>query len=158
MAHGYAKVARKPMAAMIGGIIGLQHASMAIYNAYADRVPMLILSGNIPNAAARRPNVEWNHSALDQNAMVRDFVKWDAQPTSLQSTAEALVQAYDLSTIAPMGPALVTLDADLQEEGLPQEEEAHLRIPKLASARTSAGRHGGLARGGAPAGGGRRIR
>ena len=131
MAHGYAKVARKPMAAMIGGIIGLQHASMAIYNAYADRVPMLVLSGNIPNGAARRPNVEWNHSALDQNAMVRDFTKWDAQPTSLQSTAEALVQAYDLATIAPMGPVLVTLDADLQEEGLPREEEAHLRIPKL---------------------------
>jgi acetolactate synthase-1/2/3 large subunit len=131
MAHGYAKVAKKPMAAMIGGIIGLQHASMAIYNAYADRVPMLIISGNIPNAAARRPNVEWNHSALDQNAMVRDFVKWDAQPTSLQSTAEALVQAYDLATIAPMGPTLVTLDADLQEEGLPAEEEAHLRIPRL---------------------------
>ena len=131
MAHGYAKVAKKPMAAMIGGIIGLQHASMAIYNAYADRVPILVLSGNIPNGAARRPNVEWNHSALDQNAMVRDFVKWDTQPTSLQSTAESLVQAYDLATSAPMGPVLVTLDADLQEEGLPQEEETHLRIPKL---------------------------
>jgi acetolactate synthase-1/2/3 large subunit len=131
MAHGYAKVAKKPMAAMIGGIIGLQHASMAIYNAYADRVPMLLISGNIPNAAARRPNVEWNHSALDQNVMVRDYVKWDAQPTSLQSSVEALVQAYDLATIAPMGPTLVTLDADLQEEGLPAEEEAHLQIPKL---------------------------
>jgi acetolactate synthase I/II/III large subunit len=131
MAHGYAKTAGKPMAAMVGGIVGLQHAAMAIYNAYADRVPMVIISGNIPNGAARRPNVEWNHSALDQNAMVRDFTKWDAQPTSLQSSAEALVQAYDISTIAPMGPVLVTLDADLQEEGLPREEEAHLRIPKL---------------------------
>jgi acetolactate synthase-1/2/3 large subunit len=131
MAHGYAKVAKKPMAAMVGGTIGLQHASMAIYNAYADRVPMIILSGNIPNSAARRPNVEWNHSALDQNALVRDFTKWDAQPTSLQATAETLVQAYDIATIAPMGPVLVTLDADLQEEGLPREEEAHLRIPKL---------------------------
>jgi len=144
MAHGYAKVARKPMAAMVGGTVGLQHAAMAIYNAYSDRVPIVILSGNIPNGAARRPNVEWNHSALDQNAMVRDFTKWDAQPTSLQSTAEALVQAYDIATIAPMGPVLVTLDADLQEEGLPREEEAHLRIPKLRPRAHPQGDEGGL--------------
>ena len=108
---------------------------MAIYNAYADRVPMLVLSGNIPNGAARRPNVEWNHSALDQNAMVRDFVKWDAQPTSLQSTAEALVQGYDLATIAPMGPVLVTLDADIQEEGLPRRKKRTCAFPSCARAR-----------------------
>ncbi len=83
MAHGYAKVARKPMACMVHGTVGLQHATMAIYNAYADRAPILVISGNMQNTAARRPNVEWNHAALDQNAMVRDFTKWDAQPTSL---------------------------------------------------------------------------
>jgi acetolactate synthase-1/2/3 large subunit len=131
MAHGYYKVAKKPMAAMVGGVIGLQHASMAIYNAYADRVPMLILSGNIQDQSARRPNVEWNHSALDQNALVRDFTKWDAQPASLQASADALVQAYDIATVAPMGPALVTLDADIQEEGLEPSHEKLLHIPKL---------------------------
>jgi acetolactate synthase I/II/III large subunit len=131
MAHGYAKVARKPMAAMVHSTVGIQHASMAIYNAYSDRAPILIISGNIQNSAARRPNVEWNHAALDQNAMVRDFTKWDAQPTSLQASGEALVQAYDLATTAPMGPALVTLDADVQEDPLPEHEEKELRIPKL---------------------------
>jgi thiamine pyrophosphate-dependent acetolactate synthase large subunit-like protein len=131
MAHGYAKVARKPMAAMIHSTVGIQHAAMAIYNAYSDRAPIVILSGNIQNAAARRPNVEWNHAALDQNATVRDFTKWDAQPTSLQATAESLVQAYDLATTAPMGPVLVTIDADVQEDPLHKDEEAKLRIPKL---------------------------
>src|SRR5258705_13465043 len=131
MAHGYAKVAKKPMAALVHGTVGLQHAAMAIYNAYADRAPIVVLSGNIQNAAARRPNVEWNHAALDQNTLVRDFTKWDAQPTSLQGAAESLVQAYDLATTAPMGPVLVTLDADLQEDPLEKPEEAKLRIPKL---------------------------
>src|SRR5262249_11785424 len=131
MAHGYAKVAKKPMAAMIHSTVGIQHASMAIYNAFADRAPIVIISGNIQNAAARRPNVEWNHAALDQNAMVRDFTKWDAQPTSLQATAEALVQGYDLATTAPMGPVLITIDADVQEDPLPEHEEKELRIPKL---------------------------
>ncbi len=83
------------------------------------------------NTAARRPNVEWNHAALDQNALVRDFTKWDAQPTSLQATAEALVQAYDLATTAPMAPTLVTIDTDVQEDPLEKSEEAGLRIPKL---------------------------
>ncbi len=131
MAHGYAKVARKPMAAMVHSTVGLQHASMAIYNAYADRAPILVISGNMQNNAARRPNVEWNHAAVDQNATVRDFTKWDAQPTSLQATGEALVQAYDLASTAPMGPVLVTIDTDVQEDPLPKEEEAKLRIPKL---------------------------
>jgi acetolactate synthase-1/2/3 large subunit len=131
MAHGYAKVAKKPMAAMVHSTVGIQHASMAIYNAYSDRAPIVILSGNIQNASARRPNVEWNHAALDQNAMVRDFTKWDAQPTSLQASAEALVQGYDLATTAPMGPVLITLDADVQEDPLSPAEEKELRIPKL---------------------------
>jgi acetolactate synthase I/II/III large subunit len=132
MAHGYAKVARKPMAAMVHSTVGLQHASMAMYNAYADRAPILVISGNMQNTAARRPVVEWNHAALDQNATVRDFTKWDAQPTSLQATAEALVQAYDLASTAPMGPVLVTIDTDVQEDPLRKEEEAKLRIPKLS--------------------------
>jgi len=131
MAHGYYKVAKKPMAAMVHGTVGLQHAAMAIYNAYSDRTPMVIISGNIQDAAARRPNVEWNHAALDQNALVRDFTKWDAQPASLQATAESLVQAYDLATTAPMGPVVVTIDADIQEESLEPAHEAQLRIPKL---------------------------
>jgi acetolactate synthase-1/2/3 large subunit len=116
---------------MVHGTVGLQHASMAIYNAYADRAPIVVISGNIQNSAARRPNVEWNHAAVDQNALVRDFTKWDAQPTSLQATAESLVQAYDLAVTAPMGPVLVTIDADVQEEPLHREEEVSLRIPKL---------------------------
>ena len=80
MCHGYAKVARKPMACMVHGTVGLQHASMAIYNAFADRVPMLVLSGNIGNSATRQMNVEWNHAAQDQAITVRDFTKWDDQP------------------------------------------------------------------------------
>ena len=135
MAHGYAKVARKPMAAMVHGTVGLQHASMAMYNAYADKAPIVVISGNMQNTAARRPNVEWNHAALDQNAIVRDFTKWDAQPTSLQATAEALVQAYDLAVTAPMAPVLVTIDTDVQEDPLPKDEEAKLRIPKLSKTR-----------------------
>jgi len=104
MCHGYYKVAKKPMACMVHGTVGLQHASMAIYNAFADRVPMLILSGNIGKPETRQAYIEWNHAAQDQAATVRDITKWDDQPNSLQGFAESTVRAYDLMTTAPMAP------------------------------------------------------
>src|SRR5580698_8084531 len=83
MAHGYAKIEGKPMLVMAHGTVGLQHASMAIYNAYADRVPVYIILGNILDLGWRRSDVEWAHAAQDCAAMVRDYTKWDDAPASL---------------------------------------------------------------------------
>src|SRR5205823_4671802 len=104
MCHGYYKVAKKPMACMVHGTVGLQHASMAIYNAFADRVPMLVLTGNIGNPATRQVYIEWNHSAQDQGATVRDITKWDDQPTSLQGFAESVVDAHNRMNMANRHP------------------------------------------------------
>ncbi len=131
MCHGYYKVAKKPMACMVHGTVGLQHASMAIYNAYADRVPMLILSGNIGNSVTRQIYIEWNHSAQDQAATVRDITKWDDQPTSLQGFADSMVRGYELMTTSPMAPVLITADGDLQEDPIPEHIENKLSIPRL---------------------------
>src|SRR5258706_253899 len=97
MADGYAKVEGKPMAVMAHSTVGLQHASMAIYNAYAGRVPAFIILGNTIDAAARRPGIEWYHSAQDAAAMVRDYTKWDDLPISLVHFAESAVRAYKIA-------------------------------------------------------------
>ena len=55
LAHGYAKAAGKPMAVYAHGTVGLQHASMAIYNAWCDRVPIIMFAGNGIDANKRRP-------------------------------------------------------------------------------------------------------
>src|SRR5262249_17424185 len=89
MAHGYAKVAGKPMALLFHGTVGMQHATMALYNAWCDRVPLMLMVGNHMDAAARPPGVPTTHSAQDPLALVRDFTKWDDQPSSLQACAEA---------------------------------------------------------------------
>jgi hypothetical protein len=89
MAHGYFKAEGKPMAVLCHGTVGMQHAAMAIYNAYCDRVPVYILAGNSLDATLRRPGVEWAHSVQDAAAMVRDFIKWDDQPVSLPHFAES---------------------------------------------------------------------
>ena len=93
MAHGYFKVEGKPLLVLAHGTVGLQHASMAIYNAYADRVPVYIILGNEQDANFRRADVEWKHSVQDAAAMVRDYTKWDDSPTSLTHFAESAVKA-----------------------------------------------------------------
>src|SRR5712691_2279966 len=130
MAQGYAKIEGKPMAMICHGTVGLQHASMAMYNAWCDRVPVYVMIGNIIEADKRAPGVEWVHSAIDPAALVRDFVKWDDQPASLQHFAESAVRAYKIAVTPPMAPVLLSLDAELQENPIPDRER--LRIPKLA--------------------------
>jgi acetolactate synthase I/II/III large subunit len=116
VAHGYAKIAGKPMAILVHNTVGLQHASMAIYNAWCDRAPMLILTGNIMDAANRRPGVEWDHTATDVAAIVRGYIKYDDSPVSLDSFRESTTRAYQLMTTPPFGPSLIMVDGDLAEE------------------------------------------
>jgi len=115
MAHGYAKIAYKPMGIAVHGTVGLQHAAMAIYNAYCDRAPMMIFAGNHMEASDRRPGAEWAHSALDCVKLVRDFIKWDDIPLSLTHYSESTQRAYKIATTPPMGPVAVVLDGHLQE-------------------------------------------
>lgn len=139
MAHGYAKVAGKPMAAIVHGTVGTQHAAMAIYNAYCDRVPMLIFTGNAGPLNERRPGVEWFHSVQDGAATVRDFVKWDDYPMSLQHFAESAVRGYALACAEPPGPVFLVADSKLQEDPLAEREARRLRIPKLTAPSQAAG-------------------
>lgn len=129
MAHGYYKIAGKPMMIMAHGTVGLQHASMAIYNAYADRVPVYMILGNSFDAAMRRPGAEWYHSVQDCVAMVRDYTKWDDMPVSLVHFAESAVRAYKIAMTPPMGPVAIVADTELQER--PIDPSLKIRIPKL---------------------------
>ncbi|HTO60293.1 MAG TPA: thiamine pyrophosphate-dependent enzyme [Bradyrhizobium sp.] len=132
MGQGYAKMAGKPLAMICHGVVGLQHATMAMYNAWCDRVPVIVMGGNIIEANKRAPGAEWPHSAIDPAALTRDFVKWDDQPVSLQHFAESTVRAYKIATTPPMAPVMLSLDAELQEN--PIENRDALRIPKLVKA------------------------
>jgi acetolactate synthase I/II/III large subunit len=130
LAQGYAKLAGKPIAMMCHGVVGLQHAAMALYNAWCDRVPVFVMIGNITEADKRAPGAEWVHSGIDPGALVREYIKWDDQPQSLQHFAESAVRAYKIATTPPMAPVLLSLDAELQEN--PIRDPDSLRIPKLS--------------------------
>jgi thiamine pyrophosphate-dependent acetolactate synthase large subunit-like protein len=120
IAHGYAKVAGRPMAVALHSNVGLMHATMAIYNAWCDRVPMLIVGATGPvDAARRRPWIDWIHTSADQGALIRPYVKWDDQPGSVEAALDSLAQAYSITRTAPSAPVYVCLDVSLQEQRLP---------------------------------------
>jgi acetolactate synthase I/II/III large subunit len=139
MAHGYAKIEGKPMMIMAHGTVGLQHASMAIYNAYADRVPIYIVLGNVADGPWRRSDVEWTHAVQDPALIVRDYTKWDDNPISLIQFGESAVRAYKIAMTPPMGPVVLTADAVLQEEPVSPDDRRRLRVPKLSLAAPPAG-------------------
>ena len=119
VAHGYAKVKGKPMIAIVHNMVGLQHASMAIFNAYIDRVPMMVLGGTGPmNTKRRRPRIDWIHTALVQGNQVRDYVKWDDQPYSLADVPDSFIRGYRITTTDPMAPIYINYDADIQEDAI----------------------------------------
>jgi acetolactate synthase I/II/III large subunit len=132
MAHGYFKASGKPLMSLCHGTVGLQHAAMAIYNAWCDRVPVIVMGGNDLDAAHRPPGVPTFHSAQDINALVRDFTKWDDTPVSLQHFAQSFVRAYKIALTPPYGPVMIALDAGLQQEPIRRNGE-DLYIPRYTA-------------------------
>jgi acetolactate synthase-1/2/3 large subunit len=129
MAHGYFKVAGKPLMTLCHGTVGLQHAAMGIYNAFCDRVPMIVVGGTDLDAAYRPPGVPTVHSAQDINALVRDFTKWDDTPVSAQHFAQSFVRAYKIATTPPYAPVMIALDGGLQQEPI-NDHGQKLYIPR----------------------------
>jgi thiamine pyrophosphate-dependent acetolactate synthase large subunit-like protein len=119
IAHGYAKVTGRAMAAAVHSNVGLFHATMAIFNAWCDRMPVLVIGATGPvDATKRRPWIDWIHTARDQGAIVRGYTKWDDQPAGVEAAREAVARAFWIANTAPQGPTYVVLDAGLQEERL----------------------------------------
>ena len=134
MCHGHFKATGKPQMAIMHGTVGLQHACMAIYNAWADRVPLIVIGGNDLDASKRPPGTPTVHSAQDINALVRDFTKWDDQPVSLQHFAQSFVRAYKYAMTPPYGPVMIALDAGLQQEGIKEKDAKSLYTPRYVPA------------------------
>ena len=122
IAHGYAKASGKPMAAILHNLVGLLHANMAVYYAYADRAPVFIIGATGPmDETKRRPRIDWIHTALVQGEAVRAYTKWDYQPTVIDGVPESFARAYGVMMTEPRGPIYMCYDAWLQEQPLNHE-------------------------------------
>src|SRR6267142_4117706 len=121
IAHGPAKVTGRAMAAAVHSNVGLMHGTMAVFNAWCDRMPVMILGATGPvDAVKRRPWIDWIHTTRDQGALVRHYTKWDDQPASPGAARESLLRAWWLANATPQGPVYINLDAEMQEARLPE--------------------------------------
>ena len=122
IAHGYAKASGKPMVAILHNLVGLLHANMAIYYAYIDRAPVLIIGATGPmDETKRRPRIDWIHTAQVQGETVRAYTKWDYQPHVIDGVPEAFARGYSVMMTEPRGPIYMCYDAWLQEQKLDHE-------------------------------------
>ncbi len=136
LAHGWAKVTETPLAVILHANVGLMHAAMALYNAWCDRVPMLVYGATGPvDAAKRRPWIDWLHTSRDQAAVVRPYVKWDDQPASLPASLAAMMRAATITVTPPMAPTYVCFDVSVQEQRLDAQpalpDPARHAVPRL---------------------------
>ncbi|HUK34812.1 MAG TPA: thiamine pyrophosphate-binding protein, partial [Vicinamibacterales bacterium] len=127
MANGYAKIEGKPVLVCVHGTVGTQHAAMAVYDAWCDRVPIYLVLGNTQDATERAGEVFWVHSAQDPAAIIRDMTKWDDNPVSLAHFAESAARAYAIAMTPPMGPVAIAVDDHMQDGDVPPQ----LRLPKV---------------------------
>ena len=130
MAHGYAKAEGKPMLAALHGTIGIQHAAMSIYQAYYDRVPVVMVAGNDVDFIPA-------HTAIDMAGMVRSFTKWDAQPDTVEDALVAIQRAYNEAITPPMGPTLVVLSSEIQKLNSPNVQIPTYKPPQMPTIDTT---------------------
>jgi len=133
IAQGWAKVTGRAMAAAVHSNVGLMHATMAVFNAWCDRMPVVILGATGPvDADKRRPWIDWIHTARDQGALIRHYTKWDDQPASPAAAREALLRAAWIANTTPQGPVYVNLDAGVQEAKLAAPADNAVPPPEAA--------------------------
>jgi acetolactate synthase-1/2/3 large subunit len=133
IAHGYAKVTGKPLAVIIHNVVGLLHAALGIYTAYTDRAPVFVIGATGPmDEGKRRPRVDWAHTANVQGSAVRDYVKWDYQPSGIEGVGDSFARAYSIMMTEPRGPVYMVYDAGMQEAPL----MGPVPLPDAASAMT----------------------
>jgi acetolactate synthase I/II/III large subunit len=133
MAHGYAKAEGKPMLAVLHGTIGIQHAAMSIYQAYYDRVPVLMVAGNDVDFIPA-------HTAHDMAGMVRSYTKWDAEPKTPEEALAAIQRAYNEAITPPMGPTLVVLTSEVQKADVPNLQVPTYKPPQIPTIDASTAR------------------
>ena len=127
--HGYAKATDEMMACVLHSNVGLMHGLMGIYNAWCDRMPVMVVGATGPvQMEKRRPWIDWIHTAKDQGALLRNYTKWDDEPRSAEGIVEGFLRGAQICRTTPRGPVYICLDAGLQEQLL----EKPVAIPDIS--------------------------
>jgi acetolactate synthase-1/2/3 large subunit len=119
IAHGYARATGRPMACILHDLVGMLHGQMAVYYAFTDRAPVMVIGATGPmDESKRRPRSDWQHTAQSQGDALRNFTKYDYQPYNIVGVPDSFMRAYSTMVTEPQGPVYLCYDALLQETPL----------------------------------------
>jgi benzoylformate decarboxylase len=109
MADGYAQASGKPTLVNLHTAPGVGNAMGAIFNAQANKSPLVITAGQQVRAMI---TVQANLTNRDATRVPHPFVKWSYEPPRAQDVPLALGRAAHLATLPPRGPAFVSIPMD----------------------------------------------
>ena len=109
LAHGYARVTGRPLAVALHANVGLMHATMAIFNAWCDRIPILLLGGVGPIDAVQAPAVGRLDPHVARPRRARSRLHEVGRPAGLgrRPRSRRSCARYRIATTPPQGPVYV---------------------------------------------------
>jgi benzoylformate decarboxylase len=109
MADGYAQASGKPTLVNLHTAPGVGNAMGAIFNAQANKSPLVITAGQQVRAMI---TLQANLTDRDATRVPHPFVKWSYEPPRAQDVPLALARATHVASLPPRGPAFVSIPMD----------------------------------------------
>src|SRR6476619_153166 len=109
MADGYAQASGKPTVVNLHTAPGVGNAMGAIFNAQANKSPLLVTAGNQTRSLM---TLQANLTNRDAARMPHPLVKWSYEPPRAEDVPHALARAINVASLPPRGPAFVSIPMD----------------------------------------------
>jgi benzoylformate decarboxylase len=109
MADGYAQASGGPAHVNLHTAPGVGNGMGAIFNAQANHSPLVVTAGQQVRAHI---TMQANLTNRDATRVVHPFVKWSFEPPRAEDVPHALARAIHTASLAPKGPAFVSLPMD----------------------------------------------
>src|SRR5271170_3004752 len=125
MPDGYAQASGRPAHANLHTAPGVGNAVGGIFNAQANKSPLLITAGQ-----QVRPQITFEANLTNRQAVLgpEPYVKWSHEPPRPQDVPQAIARAIHHATLPPRGPAFVSIPMDDWDEQADEDALAQLLL------------------------------
>jgi benzoylformate decarboxylase len=125
MADGFSQVIGRPALVQVHTAPGLGNAMGALYNAYLNKTPLIVIAGNQRRAMQNQKCLLTNEDAV---LVPRPFVKRSAEPATASEVPAVLAHAIHVAMSPPTGPVFVSLPMDDMAYELSDAQVAEIEV------------------------------
>lgn len=136
IADGFSQASGRPTLVNLHTAPGVGNAMGAIFNAQANKAPLVITAGQ---QARSLITLQANLTNRDATTLPRPLVKWSYEPPRAEDVPHALARAIHLATLPPPGPVFVSIPMDDWDVDVDEDAIRH-QTGRLVGGRAAAGR------------------